>query len=177
MKAITWTQVSQYIVVLLAFLAPMSWLAYKQLGNPVAAVAYDSHLQAIADMETRLLAAPEELQVRQEFERRAQVLEYKLSNVAQNLEQERQLLQERVRYLRSIHSDMASIVPGQSRAGEPAAHPRREPKSCGRSKCTNTASAPSLEWVPRHTLPFAGDPEGSPQEQPCLINPGATFWL
>lgn len=53
---------------------------------------------------------PEELQVRQEFERRAQVLEYKLSNVAQNLEQERQALQERVRYLRSIHSDMASIV-------------------------------------------------------------------
>ena len=74
MKAITWTQVSQYIVVLLAFLAPMSWLAYKQLGNPVAAVAYDSHLQAIADMETRLLTAPEELQVRQEFERRAPFL-------------------------------------------------------------------------------------------------------
>src|SRR5574344_949673 len=88
----------------------MAWVASKPWGNPVAAVAYDSHLQAVADMETRLLAAPEELQVRQEFERRAQVLKYKLSNVAQNLEQERQLLQERVRYLRSIHSDMASIV-------------------------------------------------------------------
>lgn len=142
MKAITWTQVSQYIVVLLAFLAPMSWLAYKQLGNPVAAVAYDSHLQAIADMETRLLAAPEELQVRQEFERRAQVLEYKLSNVAQNLEQERQLLQERVRYLRSIHSDMASIVQANRELVNLPRTPKR-PKSCGRSKCTNTASAPS----------------------------------
>ncbi|MEO7128242.1 MAG: sodium/substrate symporter small subunit, partial [Rhodoferax sp.] len=32
MRAITWTQVSQYVVLLLAFLIPVSWLAYKQLG-------------------------------------------------------------------------------------------------------------------------------------------------
>ncbi len=36
MRAITWTQVAQYVVILLAFLIPVSWLAYKQLGNPVA---------------------------------------------------------------------------------------------------------------------------------------------
>ncbi|HPU09223.1 MAG TPA: cation acetate symporter, partial [Ottowia sp.] len=34
MRAITWTQVVQYVVLLLAFLIPVSWLAYKQLGNP-----------------------------------------------------------------------------------------------------------------------------------------------
>jgi cation/acetate symporter len=37
MRAITWTQVAQYVVILLAFMMPVSWLAYKQLGNPVAA--------------------------------------------------------------------------------------------------------------------------------------------
>jgi cation/acetate symporter len=36
MRAITWTQVAQYVVLLLAFLIPVSWLAYKQLGNPLA---------------------------------------------------------------------------------------------------------------------------------------------
>jgi Na+(H+)/acetate symporter ActP len=34
MRAITWTQVAQYVVILLAFMLPVSWLAYKQLGNP-----------------------------------------------------------------------------------------------------------------------------------------------
>ena len=165
MKAITWTQVSQYIVVLLAFLAPMSWLAYKQLGNPVAAVAYDSHLQAIADMETRLLTAPEELQVRQEFERRAQVLEYKLSNVAQNLEQERQLLQERVRYLRSIHSDMASIVQANRELVNLPRTPEEAKILWQEQMHEYRQRSQPLNVVPRHTLPFAGDPEGSPQEQ------------
>ena len=33
MRAITWTQVAQYIMLLLAFLIPVSWLAYKQLGT------------------------------------------------------------------------------------------------------------------------------------------------
>ena len=165
MKAITWTQVSQYIVVLLAFLAPMSWLAYKQLGNPVAAVAYDSHLQAIADMETQLLASPQELQVRREFERRAQVLEYKLSNVAQALEQERQVLQERVRYLRSIRSDMASIVQANR---DLADLPRTEEEAQALWKEQmheyRQRSTP-LSGVPRHTRPFAGDPDGTPEEQ------------
>ncbi|MEY4662223.1 MAG: Cation/acetate symporter ActP, partial [Pseudomonadota bacterium] len=32
MRAITWTQVAQYIMLLMAFLIPVSWLAYKQLG-------------------------------------------------------------------------------------------------------------------------------------------------
>ena len=36
MRAVTWTQVAQYVVLLLAFLIPVSWLAYKQLGNPLA---------------------------------------------------------------------------------------------------------------------------------------------
>lgn len=165
MKAITWTQVAQYIVVLLAFLAPMSWLAYKQLGNPVAAVAYDSHLQAIADMETQLLTSPQELQVRREFERRAQVLEYKLSNVAQALEQERQVLQERVRYLRSIRSDMASIVQANR---DLADLPRTEEDARALWKEQmheyRQRSKP-LSGVPRHTRPFAGDPDGTPQEQ------------
>ena len=36
MRAITWTQVAQYIILMMAFLIPVSWLAYKQLGTPLA---------------------------------------------------------------------------------------------------------------------------------------------
>ncbi|MGB4360434.1 MAG: sodium/substrate symporter small subunit, partial [Rhodoferax sp.] len=54
MRAVTWTQVTQYVVVILAFLIPVSWLAYKQLGNPVAAVVYGQQLPKIAELEQHL---------------------------------------------------------------------------------------------------------------------------
>ncbi len=59
-----------------------------------------------------------------------------------NLEQERQLLQERVRYLRSIHSDMASIVQANRELVNLPRTPE-EAKILWQAKCTNTASAPS----------------------------------
>ena len=48
MRAITWTQVAQYVILLLAFLIPVSWLAYKQLGNPLAPLVYGTQLQKIS---------------------------------------------------------------------------------------------------------------------------------
>src|SRR5690606_21473144 len=36
MRAITWTLVAQYVIFLLAFQIPVSWLGYQQLGNPLA---------------------------------------------------------------------------------------------------------------------------------------------
>jgi cation/acetate symporter len=52
MRAITWTQVAQYVVLLLAFLIPVSWLAYKQLGNPMAPLVYGEQISKIAELES-----------------------------------------------------------------------------------------------------------------------------
>jgi cation/acetate symporter len=51
MRAITWTQVAQYVILLLAFLIPVSWLAYKQLGNPLAPLVYGKQLEKITELE------------------------------------------------------------------------------------------------------------------------------
>jgi len=67
MRAITWTQVAQYIVLLLAFLIPVSWLAYQQLGTPLAPLAYGKQLAKIEALENMLIDDPAELEVRQEF--------------------------------------------------------------------------------------------------------------
>jgi cation/acetate symporter len=39
MRAITWTQVAQYIIILVAFLIPVVWLSAKHADNPVPQVA------------------------------------------------------------------------------------------------------------------------------------------
>ena len=60
MKAITWTQVAQHIILLMAFLIPVSWLAFKQLGNPLAPLVYGAQIQKISLLEQKLALDPAE---------------------------------------------------------------------------------------------------------------------
>jgi cation/acetate symporter len=71
MRGITWTQVAQYIILLVAFLIPSIWLAAKHADEPVPQVAYGSLLPKLAAREHQLENDPREEQVRAEFRRRA----------------------------------------------------------------------------------------------------------
>lgn len=71
MRGITWTQVAQYIILLVAFLIPTIWLSAKHADNPVPQVAYGSLLPKLAAREAQLAQDPREEQVRAEFRRRA----------------------------------------------------------------------------------------------------------
>jgi len=72
MRAITWTQVAQYIILLVAFLIPTMWLSVKHADNPIPAVAYGSLLPKLTVLEEKLAKDPREEQVRAEFRRRAE---------------------------------------------------------------------------------------------------------
>jgi cation/acetate symporter len=54
MRAVTWTQVAQYIVLIIAYLVPVIWLSIKVTGNPVPQLAYGEVLQQIASLEQQL---------------------------------------------------------------------------------------------------------------------------
>ena len=99
MRAVTWTQVTQYVILILAFLIPVSWLAYKQLGNPLAPLVYGQQLTKISEMERQLAASPAEQEVIREYARRAREYERRLQNVEAALHEERALLKERLRQL------------------------------------------------------------------------------
>ena len=71
MRAITWTQVAQYIILLVAFLIPTMWLSVKHADNPIPQVAYGSLLPKLTALEADLARDPREEQVRAEFHRRA----------------------------------------------------------------------------------------------------------
>ncbi len=57
MRAVTWTQVAQYIVLIIAYLIPVVWLSTKQYGIPVPQLTYGQALQEIASLEQQLVAA------------------------------------------------------------------------------------------------------------------------
>ncbi|MFN3377130.1 MAG: VC_2705 family sodium/solute symporter [Burkholderiaceae bacterium] len=165
MRAITWTQVAQYVVLLLAFLIPVSWLAYKQLGNPMAPLVYGTQLGKIADLEVQLLDSPVENQVVQAYLERARDYERRLQNVEAALEQERQRARERIRQLRAQNADVGLIV---AASRELASLPRDA--ATARERWTremreNYERARPLGGLPRHATAYAGDPDGTAQEQ------------
>lgn len=165
MRAVTWTQVTQYVVLILAFLIPVSWLAYKQLGNPLAPVVYGQQLPKIAELERVLIDSPAEQAVIREFSRRAADYAHKLENVAQSLDRERKARRDAIRKLTERQADESLIVAARR---ELANLPRDEAAArelWTRALAENTERARPLGGMPAHTRPFAGDADGTPAQQ------------
>ena len=79
MRAITWTQVAQYIIILVAFLIPTMWLSVKHTDNPVPQLAYGSVLPKLEQREQQLREDPKELQVRAIFKQRADEVDARIA--------------------------------------------------------------------------------------------------
>jgi len=54
MRAVTWTQVAQYIILIIAYMIPVVWLSVIHTGNPVPQIAYGKALQQVTALENEL---------------------------------------------------------------------------------------------------------------------------
>jgi len=165
MRAVTWTQVTQYVVLILAFLIPVSWLAYKQLGSPLAPFVYGQQLPRIAEFERQLMDSPAEQEVIREYSRRASKYAQMLDNVPEALESEKKKHRDEVIRLTQIRAEEAVVVAARRAL---AALPRDELTARAQWSAAmqdNLERAKPLAGMPRHTQPFAGDPEGTAGER------------
>jgi cation/acetate symporter len=64
MRAVTWTQVAQYIILIIAYLTPVVWLGVKHTGIPIPQLAYGVTLQKVTELEKKFTADPIEKEVR-----------------------------------------------------------------------------------------------------------------
>jgi cation/acetate symporter len=165
MKAITWTQVAQYIVMLLAFLIPVSWLAYKQLGEPAAPFVYGEQLQKISALEERIAHDPAELHVAAIFLARGREYEARLRDVEVSLARERTKAQARLRELKQQNADAEEIRQASRALGALPRDPASAREQWTRAMHESYERARPLGGVPRHSQPFAGDPNGTPQQR------------
>ncbi|MEB0136089.1 cation acetate symporter [Actimicrobium sp. CCC2.4] len=78
MRAVTWTQVAQYLIMLIAYMIPVVWMSVKHTSVPVPQVAYGTALSALGEREKVLNADPKEQQVRDVFRQRAAELDLRL---------------------------------------------------------------------------------------------------
>jgi cation/acetate symporter len=175
MRAVTWTQAVQYWVMILAFLIPVSWLAYKQTGNPVAPLAYGQQLQKVTALEQGIIHSVKENEVARAYLQRAEALDQKLRDVGRALDAER--LELRAKLVAFDAAKVDGAAPNEVRR-ELAALPR-DPQSAT-ERWTHLAAdyrerATPLGGMAPHTKPFDGDPNGTPQQQTLYEHSRANF--
>lgn len=92
MRAVTWTQVAQYLILIIAYLTPVTVMSYKTTGIPIPELAYGQILQKIDAKEKLLISDPKELEVRGIFKKQAADLDAKIKGLPASLDDERKML-------------------------------------------------------------------------------------
>lgn len=165
MRAVTWTQVAQYIILVVAYLIPVVWLSVKQTGVPVPQLVYGFQLEKVTAKEKELVADPKEQQVRALYAQRSDALLEKLKHPTESLAADRRAANKQLESLKNGNASVAAI----STAGKVMANmPRDEAAAVKAWTAAQTAAEVKtrpLNGMPPHATPFAGDPDGTPKEQ------------
>ncbi len=117
MRAVTWTQVAQYIVMVLAFTVPVLWLGVHQTGSWLPPIDYRQQLEVVSAREAALRADPAELQVRAILERRAEEAGRKLLDVPAAMASDRARLGQEIDRMRASDAPLARIQQAERQFG------------------------------------------------------------
>ncbi len=175
MRAVTWTQVAQYAVMLVAFLLPVVWLSFKQTGIPLPQVAAAVQVHKLAERERQLRDDPAERQVMEAYRAEAARYERLLQDPERSLAQERAALQRRlseaitakapVREIHAIERSLHAVPPDVATARETWERARRQAAE----------RAARLGGMPVHAQPFGADPDGTGAERDSFENSRINF--
>jgi cation/acetate symporter len=158
MRAITWTQVAQYIILLIAYMIPVVWLSVKHTSVPIPQVAYGTTLSKLAEREKVLTADPAEREVRAVFKRRADAYDARLKGLPQSWEEGRLEALQRVEELKMGN---ASLIEIKAASRALATYPKNPDEA--RNKWIEARAQNLLRAAPvaSHTKPFQGKDEAS----------------
>ena len=160
MRAVTWTQVAQYIILIVAYMVPVVWLSIKQTGVPVPQAIYGYQLQKVTEREKQLKADPKELEVIALFKERAAAADAKLKDVPAARAADQAAAQKRVDDLKAANGPAADIQVAEKALAALPKTAADASKAYTAAKTTNTARAAPLAGMTPHAQQFAGDPNG-----------------
>ncbi len=165
MRAVTWTQVAQYIILLIAYLVPVVWLSIKQTGVPVPQFVVGQQLAKISMREQQLLVDPKELQVRALFQARAEAYTVKLQNVPTALVAERLAAQRHVKALKAENAPLREIQASEKALNALPRNEAQAREAWRRALADDSLRAQALGGMPPHAQQFAGEPDGNVAER------------
>ena len=175
MRAVTWTQVAQYIILVIAYLTPVVWLSVKQTGVPVPQLVIGQQLAKVSEREEQLLRDPKEIEVQRLFKARADAYASKLKDVPASLVAERAEARRRSAELKAAQAPLRDI---QAADKALAALPKNEAlarEAWTRARAVNEQQAMPLAGMPRHGQQFAGDPDGTEAQRKAFAESRRNF--
>ncbi len=165
MRAVTWTQVAQYIILIVAYLIPVVWLSVKQTSVPIPQAIYGFQLEKVTALEKKLTADPKELEVREVFKQRSAALAEKLKDPATALAADKVAAEKKVADLKAANGPASEIAAAEKALAA-------MPKDAATAKTAWTAAKASadnkskpLNGMPAHATQYAGDPNGDAAAQ------------
>ncbi len=165
MRAVTWTQVAQYIILIVAYLIPVVWLSVKQTSIPVPQAIYGFQLEKVTALEKKLAADPKELEVREVFKQRSVVLAEKLKDPVAALAADKAQAEKKVADLKVANGAAADIASAEKAlAALPADATAAKAAWTSAKAAADTKSRP-LNGMPAHAQQYAGDPNGDAAAQ------------
>lgn len=160
MRAVTWTQVAQYIILIIAYLIPVIWLSVKQTGVPIPQAIYGYQLEKVTAKEAQLIKDPKELEVRAIFKQRADAADAKLKNVPAAMAADKAAAEKTLADLKASNGSKAAIdAATRAVSALPATEAAARAQYTADRNANNARTAP-LAGMPRHATQFAGDPNG-----------------
>jgi len=155
MRAVTWTQVAQYIVLIVAYMIPVIWLSVKHTGFPIPQLAYGKVLEKVTEREAQLIKDPKELEVRKIFADRAAAATANLKGLPGSFDAEKGKVAKALEDLKANNAPAEQIASAQTALD-------KFPKSADEAKAAWTReaglaarAAPPL----RHAEAFPGPTE------------------
>ena len=152
MRAVTWTQVAQYIILIIAYLTPVVWLSMKHTGNPIPQIAYGQVLQKVTEREKVLTNDPKEIEVRNIMKARAAAANDGLKDPAAGMAKGRADLDKRLADLQAANAPAEQVAPVQKAISAYPTDPEQWKAQANKDKGLAARAVP-----PRpHAQPFPG---------------------
>ena len=155
MKAVTWTQVAQYIILIVAYLIPVVWLSVKHTGIPLPQFVYGKTLEKVTEREKQLTDDPKEKEVRQIFADRAKAANEKVKALPGSLDTERAKTAKSLEDLKAANAPLPQI-----NAAEKAVKDFPKDAAAAKSAWTKEAAVGARANPPlKHAEAFPGKDE------------------
>jgi cation/acetate symporter len=158
MRAITWTQIAQYIIILLAYMIPVVWLSAKHTSIPIPQIAYGSVLSKLSDREKALNGDPKEQEIRAIFKRRADEYATKVNTLPRSWEEGQTEAQ---RQLDELKKGGASLIEIKAAARALSNYPKTADEARRRWSDAKAVNLSHAQPIVAHAAPFPGKDEAA----------------
>ena len=155
MRAVTWTQVAQYIILIIAYLTPVIWLSMKYTGVPVPQLVYGQVLQKVTEREKVLTSDTKEIEVRNILKARADAADKKLKALPASYDTEKAAVEKRLADLKAANAPSTEIA-----AAEKAVADFPKDAAAAKAAWTKEKGLAARAVPPKpHAQPFPGKDE------------------